>query len=153
MKAVLIFGAILVLAIVSINARFASRNANLETVSALPTTTSSSPSKQVATSAIVDQSDEAGPDVKLVLLALRPEGFDSNEMQLTAGEYLFMISNRTGLDEVNVRLHREGKERMAAGTVRGRRKEWKQRLKLTSGTYLVTVDGNPDWTCRIVVER
>lgn len=151
MKAMLIMTAILLLAIVSTNSYLAARSANVEKVPALITTAASSPT-QVDTSVSIDQSDEAGSDIKLVLLALRPEGFDSSEMQLTAGEYLFIISNRTGLDEVNVRLHREGQERMAAGTVR-RRKGWKQRLKLTPGTYLVTVNGNPDWTCRIVVER
>jgi hypothetical protein len=152
MKAILVITAILLLAIVSTNSYLAARSANVEKVPAPVPTAASSPT-QVDTSGSIDQSDEASSDIKLVLLALRPEGFESSEMQLTAGEYLFIIGNRTGLDEVNVRFHGEGKERMAAGTVRGRRKGWKQRLKLTPGTYFLTVDGNPDWTCRIVVER
>ena len=99
------------------------------------------------------QSDEAGPEVRLVLLALRPEGFDSSEMQLDPGEYLLIIGNRTGLTEVSVRLEREGNGRVAAAAVGGRQRDWKKRFKLTPGTYVVTANDNPDWTCRITVGR
>jgi hypothetical protein len=84
-------------------------------------------------------------------LALLPQGFDSSEMQLDPGEYLFIIGNRTGLKEVNFRLERDGKEQLAGAKVSGRRINSKQRLNLTPGTYLVTADENPDWICRIVV--
>lgn len=99
------------------------------------------------------QSDEAGPELKLVLLALQPEGFDSSEMQLVPGEYLFIIGNRTGLKEVSVRLEREGEGRVAAAAVGGRQRDWKNRLKLTPGTYIVTANDNPNWICRITVGR
>ena len=107
----------------------------------------------VAIPASLAQADEAGPEVKLILLALMPEGFDRREVQLEAGEYLFIVGNRTGLKEVNVRLDREGNERLAATALGGRQKDWKKRLKLTPGTYVVTANDNPDWTCRIVVGR
>jgi hypothetical protein len=97
------------------------------------------------------QFDEVGPDFKLLLLALLPHGFETSEMQLDAGDYLFIVGNRTGLKEVDVRVDREGKERLAAGTVGGRSRNWKQRLKLTPGSYVVSADGNPEWSCRLVV--
>ena len=99
------------------------------------------------------QSDEAGPEVKLVLLALVPHGFENTEMLLEPGDYLFIIGNRTGLKEVDFRIDREGKERLATTLPHGRQKDWKQRLKLTAGTYLVTANDNPEWTCRVVVGR
>jgi hypothetical protein len=107
----------------------------------------------VEISSIKGQSNEAGSDVKLVLLALRPEGFESSDMQLDPGEYLLIIGNRTGLKEVNVRLEREGDGRIAAAAVGGRQRDWKKRLKLTPGTYVVTANENPDWICRITVGR
>lgn len=137
MKVVLILGAIILLAIVSTASHLARHRENVENV--------------IAPITIPTQSDEANSDIKLVLLALRPEGFETNEMQLDAGEYLFIIGNRTGLRDVNVRLDREGNERVAAATVGGRHRDLKQRLKLTPGTYLVTANDNPEWTCRIVV--
>jgi hypothetical protein len=148
MKAALILAAVFLLVVVGATSNLARRGANAEdvvlTANAIP---------PVGIPASLAQSGEAGPEVKLVLLALLPEGFDSTEIQLEAGDYLFIIGNRTGLKEVNVRLEREGNGRVAAARVGGRRSDWKQRLKLTPGTYLVTAADNPDWTCRIVVGR
>jgi len=100
----------------------------------------------------LERSDEAGPEVKLVLLALWPEGFETNEMRLESGDYLFIIGNRTGLKEVNIRLDRERDERLVAVTVGGRQRDLKRRLKLTPGSYVVTADRNPNWVCRITVK-
>ena len=146
MKPILILAAAVLLVAAATNSRFSGLSADAENDS---TTTNTIPPVDIPTS--LDQSDEAGPQVKLVLLALLPHGFEINEMHLDAGDYLFIVGNRTGRRDVNMRLEREGKERVASATVRGGRIHWKQRLKLTPGTYLVTADDNPDWTCRIVV--
>lgn len=105
----------------------------------------------VEISSILGQSDEVGPEFKLVLLALLPHGFETNEILLDAGEYTIIIANRTGLKEVNVRLDREGQDRLGEATVGGRQRNWKQRLKLNPGNYVISAGDNPDWTCRIVV--
>lgn len=143
MKVVAILAAVLLVGGVATHSHFAGRSATVdEAVNAIP---------PVDIPASLGQSGEAGPEVKLALLALLPHGFESQEMYLDAGEYLFIIGNRTGLKEVNVRLDRQGKERLATATVGGRPRDWKQRLKLTPGNYLITADDNPAWTCRIVV--
>jgi hypothetical protein len=147
MKAVLILAAVLLLGVVAASSHFAGRSAVVENTPVAAANTI----PPIDVSAGLSQSDEAGPEVKLILLALRPEGFDSREMQLDAGDHLFIISNRTGLKEVNIRLEREGKERVAAVKMHGRRMDWKQRLKFKPGTYLITADDNPEWTCRIMV--
>ena len=145
MKTVLILAAVVFVVVAATSAQFIVRSADVESVAnAIP---------PLAVPSALDQSQdqEAGPEVKLVLLALRPEGFETNEMQLEPGEYLFIIGNRTGLREVNMRLEREGHGRLSEAAVGGRARDWKQRLRLTPGTYVLTANDNPDWTCRIVV--
>lgn len=146
MKVVLILAAVVLLVVTATVSNFAGSSAIGENApaDAIP---------PISISSTHSQSDEAGPEVKLVLLALLPHGFENTEMQLAPGEYLFIIGNRTGLKGVNVRLEREAKESVAAAKVRGSRGDWKQRLKLTPGTYVITADDNPEWTCRIVVTR
>jgi hypothetical protein len=97
--------------------------------------------------------DETSSDIKVVLLTLRSEGFDPAEMQLPEGEYLLIVRNRTGLDEVDVRLAREDGQHLGQSKVRSRQKDWTQRLKLTPGTYLLTEINHPDWTLRVVVDK
>ena|SRR5688572_6654661 len=143
MKTILILGAVLLLVVSAAKSQLIGHLASAEAVS--------DAIQPVAVPSALDQSGDAGPEVKLVLLALWPEGFETNEMQLEPGEHLFIIGNRTGLPEVNIQLQREGRERLAAAAVGSRRRDLKQRLKLTPGTYVVTANDDPNWTCRITV--
>jgi hypothetical protein len=97
--------------------------------------------------------DEAPSEIQVVLFALRTEGFEPTEMQLRPGEYLFVMRNRTGLDEVNVRLLSERGQQMLAAKVGLRRQDLKQRLHLTPGTYRLTETDHPDWTSTIIVRQ
>ena len=145
MKPILIVVAVLLVVAVTTKSHFAGLGGTVDNaLNAIP---------PVSIPSILDQSEDAGSELKLVLLALMPEGFDNTEMQLEAGEYLFIIGNRTGLKEVSIRLDRKGNERIAATVAGGRQRDWKKRLKLTAGTYFVTVNDNPKWTCQIVVGR
>jgi len=145
MKKILMLSAFLVLVVGAAKSQFLANFANGERVVDVI--------GPIAVPAMLDQADEAGPEVKLVLLALLPEGFDNKQMQLDPGEYLFVIGNRTGLKDVNVRLDRERNERLGAAAVGGRQTDWKKRLRLSPGTYVVSANDNPDWICRIVVGR
>ena len=143
MKAILIVVGVVLLVGVAAKSQFAGRVAEVENVAQAIA--------PITIPAGLEQTGEAGPEVKLVLLALWPQGFETSEMQLEPGEYLFIVGNRTGLREVNVQLEREGNGRVAEAAVGGRQRDWKKRLKLTPGTYVVTANDNPDWTCRVVV--
>ena len=143
MKTIVFVAAVLLLAVGAAKSQFIGRIAGVEQVA--------DAIAPVAIPASIEQSQEAGPEVKLVLLALKPEGFEANEMQLEPGEHLFIIGNRTGLREVSMRLERQGSGRVAEAAVGGRPRDWKTRLRLTPGTYVLTANDNPDWICRIVV--
>ena len=147
MKSVLISAAVLLLVGVAAKSHFAERNANaadesIVAADAIP---------PVNIPSILGQSDEVGSEFKLVLLALLPHGFETNEMYLDAGTYMFIIGNRTGLKEVNFRFDREGKDRVGEAIAGGRKRDWKQRFELTPGNYIVSANDNPEWSCRIVV--
>ena len=145
MKALFVLAAIVLVVVAGANSQMIGRYSDV--------TNSATAIAPVQIPATLDQTGEAGPEVKLVLLALLPEGFESKDMQLAPGDYVFIIGNRTGLRDISVRLDREGVGRVGAPTLGGRQRDWKQRLRLTTGTYLVTANDNPDWTCRIVVGR
>ena len=147
MKALLITAAVLLLVGVAAKSHLAGRHANA--VDGSQAASEEIPPVEIPSNMV--QSDEVGPEFKLILLALLPHGFETTEMQLDAGEYRFIIGNRTGLKEVKVRMEREGQEQVAAATLGGRQRDLKQRLNLTPGNYLISAGDNPDWTCRISV--
>ncbi len=146
----------ILVAITASASHFAARNARekkLPTASTTSTSLKEGHVPNLSVSRAVGSTDEAPSDIRVVLLALRSEGFEPQEIQLAAGEYLFVVRNRTGLDEVNVRLLREANQQLATAKVRARQRDWKQRLQLTPGTYVLTESGHPEWSCRIVVLR
>jgi hypothetical protein len=99
------------------------------------------------------QTNEGSSNIQVVLLALRPEGFEPAEMQLPQGNYLFVVKNRTGLDEVNVRLVNENSQQILTAKVGSRGRDLKHRIEVAPGTYRLSETDHPDWTCTIVVTR
>jgi len=97
------------------------------------------------------QEDEAPRDARAEVFTLTPTGFEPAEVTLPAGDYLLVFNNRTGLDEFELRLDREGH-----GTVRQKRPPHRKRvlremLKLTPGSYVVTETSHPEWSLRLTV--
>ena len=148
-KSLLFLATCAIVAMVIATSIFAKRLSNAETAT-FDKTISVPP---VNTQGSERLADEAPANIQVVLLALRPEGFEPSELQLTPGEYLFVVKNRTGLDEINVRLARENGQPMLAGKSGLRRQDLKQRLHLTPGTYRLTETDHPDWTSTIVVSN
>jgi Na+-transporting methylmalonyl-CoA/oxaloacetate decarboxylase gamma subunit len=138
-----LIGLILLIAVISVTAKLVRTSIDSENVS--PATIE--PVKTAQTN------DEAPANIQVVLLTLRSEGFEPAELQLAAGEYLLVVRNRTGLDEVDVSLVRENGQHLGQSKVGARQKDWKQRLKLTPGTYLLNETNHPDWTLRVVVDK
>jgi hypothetical protein len=144
--------ALLLVAAITAVARFGARSTEVSKAAETTTIPTNVPSE---TSPPVQErlTDEAPADIQVVLLALRSDGFEPAEIKLAAGEYLFVVRNRSGLDEVNVRLFRGNSEQLRSGKVGARRNDWKQRIQLTPGNYVLTETGHPEWTCRIEVTR
>jgi len=90
-------------------------------------------------------------DVEVLLLTLRPTGFESREVTLPAGDYVLIVRNRSGLDEFGVRLARETGENLREAKMPRHKRDWKHFLKLTPGNYVLTEVDHPDWTCRIKI--
>lgn len=92
-----------------------------------------------------------GEESEVENVALLPSGFEPTEIMRPHGKFLLMVSNRTGLAEVEWHLGREAGEtlqevRMPEGSLRS-----KQYEDLPPGTYVLTEATHPDWVCRITI--
>jgi hypothetical protein len=90
----------------------------------------------------------------LLVLSLRltPMGFVPREITRPAGNYHFALSNVSGVSEIELRLDREGGQRVREITL-NRKKPWRESLRLTPGVYLLSEANHPDWICRITITR
>ena len=79
-------------------------------------------------------------------------GFDPDELTHAAGQVTLAVDNRSGLDEVRLRLDREGGDRLVDVLVERGQLDWHDTVTLSAGRYLLTEANHPQWTCQITVE-
>lgn len=99
----------------------------------------------------VSQRDPNGPQAELLPVMLRAGGFVPREISRPAGEYVLSVNDQSGVPGLELRLDRENGRRMHEAKVSRRRPYWRQLLRLTPGTYLITETNHPEWVCRITV--
>ncbi len=101
-----------------------------------------------ATTAGPQQTDEP-TDMQALLFEVRPFGFNTHEVTVSAGKYLIVLNNRTGRSDLTFRLDRENEARISQSP--GNRRDWRERVVLQTGTYVLSEANNPSWTCLIRV--
>ena len=90
-------------------------------------------------------------DLRVLLVAIRPSGFEPKEITLPAGDYLVVVRNRSGSDEFDLRLERNTGQILREVPARRFKRDWKQILQLTPGNYVIRETNHPDWICRITI--
>lgn len=96
------------------------------------------------------QSRDNEPDEGEVI-TIRPRGFDPPEIVRTHGRFTLMVENRSGVEEVSLRLDREAGSRLHNVRVERKQLDWRQGVDLPPGTYILTEENHPEWVCRITI--
>lgn len=78
-------------------------------------------------------------------------GFDPEEITRPAGEVMLAIDNRSGLEEVRLRVDREGGQRLVDVSVNRKKLDWRKKIDLPPGRYRLTEANHPEWLCRITI--
>ena len=136
---------VLVFAVLCISltlAGYANRERRVGVVS--PTTPSSTEASSSA-APLSSQEDQIGAEI----ITIRPHGFEPKEIKCPKGRILLVVDNRSGLDEVSLRLNR-----VAGGSLRAIRVpreilDWSDVVDLPPGNYVLTEAGHPNWICNI----
>ncbi len=89
--------------------------------------------------------------MEVELVTVRPHGFVPAEITRPRGRFLLAVNDRSGLEEVDVRLFREagGVEREVK--VNRKKPDWRELVNLPPGRYVLTEAAHPEWGCRITI--
>jgi hypothetical protein len=118
--------------------------------------TSSSNASLVNGSANESKSDygelqqRSGEELRVLLFELRPYGFVPQEITVTPGKYLIVLENRSGKKGLTFRFDCESGPRLAESRAP---RDWKARVTLAPGTYLLSEANESSWTSRIHVNN
>lgn len=98
-----------------------------------------------------EEPERQAKDVQVLRLTLRPDGFERSELTLPSGRYVFVVKNRTGLDQYALRLSREGHGTQSEARLQRHQREWRELINLTPGEYVLTELDHPEWACRLTI--
>ncbi len=85
------------------------------------------------------------------LITITPNGFDPAEITRPQGRVVVEVDNRSGLEEVELRLDRSNGGREKEARVRRTTLDWSGEVDLRPGAYVLSEANHPDWACRITV--
>jgi hypothetical protein len=88
-------------------------------------------------------------DLTALVFAVRPTGFDPDELTISSGRYLIVVQNRSRLRDLTFRFDRENGERLHE--VRPQGLNWKRQFELQPGKYVLSEASHPEWHCVIHV--
>src|SRR6266481_3782517 len=100
----------------------------------LPTVTSVPVSSSTHVSVQPSAGPVQNPQIRTELITIRPTGFDPTEIRLTDGQFRIAVDNKSGLDEVTLRLTREGGARVREMHLPLGQLKWREKLNLPDGT-------------------
>jgi hypothetical protein len=99
-------------------------------------------------SAKAAQSDE---DLKAIALTLYRQGFEMREITRPGGRFLLEIINRSGLASLSLSLSRQNGVVARQVQLLAEQPQWGDIIDLSPGEYVLSVDGRPEWNCKIII--
>jgi hypothetical protein len=111
--------------------------------------TAAQPSAAESTAPSGNQASSAR--LSVLHITVRPWGFEPSEITLPKGEFALRVDNRSGLDDLNIRLLRETGQVQSDRELYNRKPERVSYYKLIPGRYLLSNAGHADWSCQITI--
>ena len=90
------------------------------------------------------------PEVEVVTITA--DGFDPQEIVRPAGRFLLSVTNRSGLDSLNLRLENEQGSRLREKSLPLEALYWREVINPPRGRYVITEDNHPEWKFSLVIQ-
>jgi hypothetical protein len=97
------------------------------------------------------QSNAPADRLETELITITPTGFDPAELTRPQGRVILELDNRSGLEEVELRVERSNGAREKEVRVHRTTLDWSGEVTLHPGTYVIREAGHPDWVCNVTI--
>jgi hypothetical protein len=99
----------------------------------------------------VPQSETRPDRVEAEVITVLPSGFQPSEITRPRGQFLILVDNQSGFDDVTLRLSKVAGQRLRELKQTEKEKVMRQLEDLPPGEYQLTAAEHPDWVCRITI--
>jgi hypothetical protein len=89
--------------------------------------------------------------LEVELVTLQPDGFEPAEITRPQGRFVLGIDNRSGLEDIQLRLERADGSRVPILNGRKRRLSWREEVDLPTGQYVIRETNQREWNCLITI--
>ena len=89
--------------------------------------------------------------LEVEVITLQAHGFEPVEITRPQGRFVLGIDNRSGREDIDLRLERAEGGRVAALEARNRRLSWRDEVDLPPGQYVVRATNQHEWSCLITI--
>lgn len=89
--------------------------------------------------------------IEVELITVTPDGFQPKEITRPQGRFVIAIENRSGRQEVSIRLDRQAGGRLIESRMSKEKLNAKYLTDLTPGCYMLTEANHPDLVCRFTI--
>ena len=97
------------------------------------------------------QNETRDDGIEAEIVTVRPTGFEPAAITRPQGEFLLVINNRSGLEEVKWRLDRETGGNLREVRIRDGKLRSGDFEDLPPGRYVLTEANHPDWICSLTI--
>lgn len=101
--------------------------------------------------ATVVQNQSNRDRIETELITIRPTGFEPTAISRVQGRFLLAVDNRSGLEEITLRLDRVAGNRLRDVKVSRRKLDWREFVDLQPGRYVLSEAAHPEWTCTVTI--
>jgi len=106
-----------------------------------------------ATVTVVGAQDQSPPvPADVALTTLNTSGFAPAEITHAAGRFRVVVQNRSGAEQLDLRLDGEQSSRWSEQRALGEIQGWVATVELEPGTFTITEARHPEWVCRLTVQ-
>lgn len=101
---------------------------------------------------VVLRKESGSKHLETELITINPTGFEPKEITRPKGEFILAVDNRSGLGEVFLQLERAlPGDHLKDVRVSRKQLDWRERVDLDPGRYLLTEANHPGWACSITI--
>ncbi|MFY9571919.1 MAG: hypothetical protein WAV20_11015 [Blastocatellia bacterium] len=97
------------------------------------------------------QANHSQRRVESEIVVINRTGFETTEISRPAGPFFLTVADRSGLEEVELRLDRVAGSRLHDVRVPREKLDWTEILDLAPGGYTLTEVSHSEWVCHITI--
>ena len=86
------------------------------------------------------------------VVTITPDGFEPQQIVRPPGPFLLAVTNRSGLDSLDVQLATEERGKLREKSLPLTTPRWREVMNLRPGRYVITEANHPEWTFSLIIQ-